>query len=546
MPDSPHGSQTCSAGRFRGTLRRVRRIWTRAAVIVGALGLAALAQFDAAVAAAPALGLLRGPLAAVLIAAAAFVSPPGRRLAALERRLAGTPSVVLFAAVSVLFAAVGEHYTARLHPSGDEPHYLLMAQSLAREGDLDLRDNFERGDFREYVPALDAPHYGAPRADGRPFPAHSPGLPLLLAPAYLVGGRRACMVLMALLAAGCVVQVPALARQLGAGARGAAFALLVACGAPLFFYAFHLYTEVPSALALALGLRLVLDAAPRVAPAVLAAVCASVLPWLHVKMIPAAALLGVLAVVRLPGRARIAFALVAAGAAVGFVAYYAAIFGRATPLGLYGGGLPRGVEPAPLRAAAGLWLDRSYGLLPHAPVFVLALAGVAPMLARLARARPAGQRGAALAHVLVIAAVLAPVLAWRMWWGGMCPPARFLVPLVPSLAALVALRLERGGDAPACERGLARARYALLALGAALAAFMVARPEDLLLLNRRDRPTRVWDALAGRAPWGPVSLGDYLPSLVFPSGHEMRIALAWLIALSLLLLLDRHALRRRA
>src|SRR4029450_5267340 len=83
----------------------------------------------------------------------------------------------------------------------------------------------------------------------------------------------------------------------------------------------------------------------------------------------------------------------------------------------------------------GLLLDRSYGLLPIAPVFLLALAGVPALL---------GARGG-WPHLLLGLAVLAPLVSWRMWWGGQCPPARFLVPLLPFIGAPLALRLAGGG-----------------------------------------------------------------------------------------------------
>jgi len=98
----------------------------------------------------------------------------------------------------------------------------------------------------------------------------------------------------------------------------------------------------------------------------------------------------------------------------------------ASPLAIYGG-VPRDADGSPLRALAGLLLDRSFGLLPYAPVFLVALAG----LAALVRAR-------AWAPLLAGAAVLGPALVWRMWWGGQCPPARFLVPMVPVLALALA------------------------------------------------------------------------------------------------------------
>ena len=60
--------------------------------------------------------------------------------------------------VAALFGGVGLHYAAGLQVSGDEPHYLLMAQSLWREHDLDLRDEYDGEDWPEYVPGPLRPH----------------------------------------------------------------------------------------------------------------------------------------------------------------------------------------------------------------------------------------------------------------------------------------------------------------------------------------------------------------------------------------------------
>jgi hypothetical protein len=258
------------------------------------------------------------------------------------------------------------------------------------------------------------------------------------------------------------------------------------------------------------------------ASAIGAAVAASLLPWLHVKMVPVAAVLGLIAVIRLEGRARLSFLAVAALAAVGYLAFFQSVYGHPTPLAVYGGALPPQVSGAPLRAAAGLLLDRSFGLLPHAPAFVLALAAVP-----LAMRRPLRETWP---YALVLAAVLAPVLSWRMWWGGQCPPGRFLVPLVPLLASLVALRAARDPQAP---RGLLRWRGPLVAAGFAVVAFTIYDPGRLMLLNRRNRPTRLWAALSGEG-----DVGRYLPSLTHADGAEGRVAVLWLVALGLLLLLD--------
>src|SRR6185295_7806507 len=139
----------------------------------------------------------------------------------------------LFLIGGVLFLAIGLHYGSRLRVSGDEPHYLMMARSLWSEGDLDLRDNFAREDWRADTPGPLAPHYGSPRHDGRPFPAHSPGLPFLLAPVYAMGGRLACIVALALAAAGLCVQVRILALRTAPGPATGVLAWAAAAGPPV-------------------------------------------------------------------------------------------------------------------------------------------------------------------------------------------------------------------------------------------------------------------------------------------------------------------------
>jgi hypothetical protein len=120
-----------------------------------------------------------------------------------------------------------------------------------------------------------------------------------------------------------------------------------------------------------------------------------------------------------------------------------------------------------------------------------------------------------------------------MWWGGQCPPARFLVPLLPLLGVALAVRLAGS------RTGLARWLAGLWITGAVLAAVALADPAARILLNRGNRPTRLWAALSG-----PTPIGDYLPSLTHASERDARLALAWLAALAVVLALDRVARTR--
>jgi hypothetical protein len=492
------------------------------------LGLAHVAATRALV---PGLGVLTGPLGAVLVLAGALVT-----LRPAIRRPAPPlpPAWVLFAAAAVFSSAVGLHYVRWVEPSGDEIDYLMMAQSVWREGDLDLRDNFARGDHLEYMGGYGRVPGGTRRADGRSYPTHSAGLSVLLAPAYALGGRRACVVLLALVAAGLGLLVRDLARRGGADEASALLAWAAAVGPPVLYYTAFLYTEVPAAFAIALALRLLLFA-PGPWAAAAAALALSALPWLHVRLTLAAAALGAFAVLRLRGRPRLAFLLTAAAMAAGYAGYQYSVFGTLSPLARYAGTMPPAmVRATPLRTLLGLFVDGSYGLLPYAPVFLLAFAGL-----------PHALRGRQVRWALVLAGfgVLLPVLAWRNWWG-FSPPARFTIPLVPVLAVALAARLTA-----APGRGLARWRWGLVATGVALALLMFAQPRAMRMVNGRLGPPGVLELLAGEA-----SLSRYLP---FPSSRagstappweppasEARVMMVWVVALAVLLGLDRLACSR--
>jgi hypothetical protein len=481
----------------------------------------------------PGLGVFTGPLGKVLVLAGALASL-GR---AIRRpvRVAAPPPWALFALAVALASAISLHYVREVEPSGDEIDYLMMAQSVWREGDLDLRDNFARGDHLEYLGGFDHMPGGTRRADGRSYPTHSAGLSVLLAPAYALGGRQACVVLLALVAAGLGLLVRDLARRSGADEASALVAWAATVGPPVLFYTAFLYAEVPVAAALALALRLLLFSSSLWAAAT-AALALSALPWLHVRMALTAATLGVFAALWLRGRPRLVFLLTAGAMAIAYVGYQYSVFRTLSPFARYGGAVPIPmVRATPLRTLVGLFVDGAYGLLPYAPVFVLALAGL-PVLLRHGR----GERWAL---VLVGLGVILPVLGWRNWWG-FSPPARFTIPLVPVLALALAARLSAVPG-----RGLARWRWALVAAGLGLSLFMFAEPWRMRMVTGRDGPPQVLESLAGE-----VSPSRYLPFLSSragsvappwePPASEARVAALWIAALGVLLLLDRLACSR--
>lgn len=69
--------------------------------------------------------------------------------------------------------------------SGDEPHYLMIAESLVSDGDLDVANNYARNDGRLFGhDHLEMGGHAVPSRTGRVLPVHDIGLEVALVPVY--------------------------------------------------------------------------------------------------------------------------------------------------------------------------------------------------------------------------------------------------------------------------------------------------------------------------------------------------------------------------
>src|SRR2546430_15292600 len=105
-----------------------------------------------------------------------------------------------------LDATPGERFAAR------EAHVLLTADSIVSDGFVDLRDEYAQ---RAWRPFSRSPlHPTADRVDGRLVEPQGIGFPLLVAPAYALGGPKLVELWLAALLALAFVLGAALARRL--------------------------------------------------------------------------------------------------------------------------------------------------------------------------------------------------------------------------------------------------------------------------------------------------------------------------------------------
>jgi hypothetical protein len=138
---------------------------------------------------------------------------------------------------------------------GDEGQYLLVTQSLLRDGDADLANNLEPEDILEYHAVVARIDRALAVPAGRVHSIHPIGLSVLLAPAYEAGlrlwanPRLAASLVMETMSA---LVVSLLFHWLMHTGFGAGVSLTTTCiiatSAPLATYATQIYPEVPALL----------------------------------------------------------------------------------------------------------------------------------------------------------------------------------------------------------------------------------------------------------------------------------------------------------
>lgn len=451
------------------------------------------------------------------------------------KRRAALVWLILFAAY---VATLGVHAFGSSDYGGDEPHYLLAAQSLVDDGDLNVENQYGLRSYDEFYPyVLD--RHGRP-VNGALNEPHGVGLPLLIAPAFAIGGAKAVEVFLAAIAALAGALAYLLALRIAPDPWAIGSALAAGLSPPLLAYGTAVYPELPGAACLAgaalLALRL--RARPTRTEALACFALLGALPWLGTKLAVPGIVIGAYAFWALRHVGRKMLAVLSAEVAAFSVALYVGV-----NEGVYGGVTPYAAdfkgETATGANSAGdyvdrayrlvaLFLDREYGVLRWAPVFLLAFFGLWILwrgkrdrlrlgLPGYAEIERCGSLCAAAAGAqLIVAAFLAPTM-FGFWF-----PGRHLLPVLPLLVPLVALGLRH---AP-------RVGVLLSALTLAASVWLyvdVRTGGSALALGRPD------------APWGPlVKAWPYFGGDVYSNAFAAAVGLA---VLALIVREARHSRR---
>ena len=436
----------------------------------------------------------------------------------------GSPvrSAVLAGVLSLVAYSLGAWATAPQHPNGDEPHYLIITQSLLQDHDLQIENNHRDRDYRTYSTTTLKPDFRTRGKNEEIYSIHAPGLPLLVVPFFAAFGYRG--VVGALLVASAMASGLAwlVAWQVTRSRPASWFGwAAVSLSVPYFFLAGSVFPDGPAAaLVLAGILPLVSDRARQPRWLVVIGAALALLPWLHSRFAVLAISCAVVIAARLlaepaPWRRLAAFLAIPVVSAVGWLLFFQIIYGTPNPSAPYGGTLETAVGNI-VRGGPGLFFDQQFGLLPNAPIYLCAFAGLAVMLWR-------GPRRLALELLLIAVPYFMVVAFFYMWWGGTSAPARFLVPIALVLAVPTAVWFATTTSAVARAVGAASLFISLL-----ITATMAWVDGGSLIFNFRDGASRL-------AVWlvPSVDLTKALPSLFQSSPSTVVFQAAiWLAAVA--------------
>ena len=442
---------------------------------------------------------------------------------------------LLAAVLFVPFIALMPYERAVMPTASDEPHYLVIVQSLLTGHGLDLKATYDSQIYRAYYPDALPDRHIIEVGDAQ-YPIRDLGLPLIATIPFAIAGRSGVLVFLCMLAAALVAQLYLACRDLRVAHRAALLAVAGAALAhPMLTYTTQIYPELPAALAFVTAARLLRDGrATSTWRLAAASACVGTLPWLSTRAWLIAVGVGLVVAYcalrpAIPSASVIARRVIAGAVpfamlvlALAFVDWR--MFGVFIPnAGYY---LIRDQQQVlaftPQIGGLGLLFDRVFGLIPRTPLFLVCALGVVAVIRNARRAEVAALALGWLAYYLYVANI-------AYWWADGSPPSRYLVASLPFLVVLLAAGIERVFELGVVAEAVS---WVLGAYSLFVAYVYAVAPNiryDLALDIKASGSEGALFEFLGRVI--RPDPGVAFPSLVRASGTDLAVGALWLVVL---------------
>ncbi len=317
-------------------------------------------------------------------------------------------AVLMFVVLAAVYGfSVDLRATRGASITGDEPFYLMSTVSLIDDGNLDLKNQYERESYREFFDNRDGLwRQSVETSDGALLSPHEPGLSVLVIPGYLVDHLRGVQVQLMLIGALTFSLAYVLvSRETSMPLLSWLVTAAVGVTATAFVYATEIYPEVPAALCL-VSMMLLLQAKGRGAwSGVTMALLVTALLWFGEKYAPLGAIAGLAYLWQADARGRVTFLVLGAVSGLAYVWFHYAVFEDLTAYSVntvYEGADAASVLESHVSISDrayrlwGLLVDRRFGIGRWAPLLLLLPMSLSLLLRGIhgAQGRARADRGA--------------------------------------------------------------------------------------------------------------------------------------------------------
>ncbi|MBN1521798.1 MAG: hypothetical protein JW928_04630 [Candidatus Aureabacteria bacterium] len=322
--------------------------------------------------------------------------------------------------------------------TGDEPSYLLITKSLAKDHDFLLNNNIENKDYLSFFDSPVGGHINRPVREGRMYSKHRIGLPLLLAPFmkaadFLRTAERPIILIFLNLCFACLCMLMFL--QAYAESKSLKTALIIWAGLgfslPLVVYGSQIYPEMTAGIMIFLAFIGISPGIVKYKPSLLiASLATAYLPWLHERFISVTIVLSLMFLFNYWRKWKkvIVFGVPLVISAVLQFSYYQTLYGYILPAtNIHEASVnPRGA----FLGIVGLLFDSSAGLIPVSPLLLFIIPGALVLI-----------REKRYQHLFFLAvtilSIYVPAGLYTCWHGGFCPLGRYLVSVLPLFVFLL-------------------------------------------------------------------------------------------------------------
>lgn len=345
-------------------------------------------------------------------------------------------SGILFCLTALLYVTLGAP------ASGDEPHYLVISQTLLKYHSLNVMADYTHGDYRSFYPIPLDPHITI-NARRQVMPLHSIGGPVLWLIPFLLGGRLGVVEFMALITALIVLAIYQFLRTMGISARVAFLVSLgYAIASPLYIYSYRSFIEPLGSLICIYVLWQFFTTQLSRSALLISSTLLGLLPWIHTRFVLLEIPLFLVLLFRIYQKQRLRgykeylyYLLPIVLLSLSLEIYSYVAWGTLNPAANQINGNSKPFEVSPFVGLLGVFFDQKHGLLLSFPIGIFGLAGILLSAKRKYLAY----------HLLLLILAVPYIVAFtsfRHWGGGWSPPARFILVLLPLCSFYIAYALE--------------------------------------------------------------------------------------------------------